>query len=174
MATSEGESTLIPPSMNGAGPTTLTAVAWAPSAAVCTIPATFPDDFEVRVFSNVGDRTLVAVVELISPGNKDRSDERLAFANKCANYLHQGVSVVIIDIVTERRGNLHNETMKMLESPEVARFGGEVALYSVAYRPVVRGERQEIDCWPVQLQIGQPLPTMPLRVDRRPVRAGRF
>ena len=54
--------------------------------------------------------------------------------------------------------------MKMLDSPEIAGFGGEVALYSVAYRPVLRQDRQEIDCWPVPLQIGQPLPIMPLRL----------
>jgi hypothetical protein len=158
VATTEGAPSREPSANGHAAPS------WEPAASVCTIPATFPDDFEVRVFANSGGRTLVAVVELISPGNKDRAAERRAFAGKCASYLHEGVSVVVIDIVTERRGNLHNETMDLLDAPAAARFGPEVRLYAVAYRPVLRQEREEIDCWPVELRLGEPLPTMPLRL----------
>ncbi len=49
-----------------------------------------------------------------------------AFAIKCASYLHQGVSLIIIDIITSRRANLHNEILALLPSARVrdARTGG--------------------------------------------------
>src|SRR5690349_17321078 len=65
--------------------------------------------FEIRVYSTTSSLALVAAIELIGPGNKDRSEERRAFAAKCAGYLYQGISLIIIDIVTNRRANLHNE-----------------------------------------------------------------
>jgi hypothetical protein len=52
------------------------------------MPGIFPDSFEVRVYSFSDGRTLVEAIELISPGNKDRREERRAFATKCASYLH--------------------------------------------------------------------------------------
>jgi hypothetical protein len=128
------------------------------------MPAVFPDTFEVRVFSTTGGLILVGAIELISPGNKDRPEERRAFATKCASYLHQGVSLVLIDIVTSRRANLHNEIMRVMEAADGMHLPAEVELYAVAYRPVVRQERAEIDWWPATCAVGAPLPTLPLRL----------
>ena len=55
----------------------------------------------------------MAAIELVSPGNKDRDGHRQAFAIKCASYLCQGISLIVIDIVTTRRANLHNEIMQV-------------------------------------------------------------
>src|ERR1700722_9747449 len=52
---------------------------WQPHAQAI-VPATFPDRFEVLVFRQFGGRQLVAAIELISPGNKDRNETREAFA----------------------------------------------------------------------------------------------
>jgi len=128
------------------------------------MPAVFPDSFEVRVFSTMGGRTLVGAIELVSPGNKDRPDERRAFATKCASYLHQGVSLIIMDIVTSRRSKMHNETMRLIQAAAEMELSAEAQPYSVAYRPVLRQERAEIDLWTATFSIGQPLPTMPLRL----------
>src|SRR3954467_9006932 len=68
---------------------------WAPPAADGVLPAVFPDTFEVRVLSTDTGPKLVAAIELVSPGNKDRPAERRAFATKCASYLYQGISVII-------------------------------------------------------------------------------
>jgi hypothetical protein len=35
-------------------------------------------------------------------------------------------------------------------------------LYSVAYRPIRRGGREEIDVWPMTLALGNALPVLPL------------
>ena len=40
----------------------------------------------------------------------------------------------------------------------------ETTLYAVAYRPVLREDKAEIDLWPTPLAVGQSLPTMPLRL----------
>ena len=137
---------------------------WAPPAPAHVVPATFPDTFEVRLFSTMAGLTLVAAIELISPGNKDRPEERQAFATKCASYLHQGVSLIIIDIVTSRRANLHNEIIQLLPSAGGSEMSAQAALYAVAYRPVLRREHAEIDIWPATFAVGDPLPELPLRL----------
>ena len=50
------------------------------------------------------------------PANKDRPSHRQAFALKCASYLHDNISVMIVDVVTERHGNLHAELLQLLDS----------------------------------------------------------
>jgi hypothetical protein len=135
---------------------------WTPPAADGALPAVFPDTFEVRVLCTDTGPKLVAAIELISPGDKDRPAERRAFATKCASYLSQGISVIIVDIVTNRRANLHNEILRLLEADELLQLPPESSLYAVAYRPLRRGKRDEIDVWRSPLALGQALPTLPL------------
>ncbi len=135
---------------------------WAPPAADGLLPAVFPDTFEVRVLATDTGPKLVAAIELISPGNKERPAERRAFATKCASYLSQGISVIIVDIVTNRRANLHNEILQVMEVADSLPFPPEASLYAVAYRPLRRGKGDEIDVWRSPLALGQALPTLPL------------
>ncbi len=163
VATYQDQAVIAPPGPNG--PTTATLPqTWAPPAPPHIIPATFSDAFEVRVFSTTGGLTLVGAIELVSPGNKDRAEERHAFAVMCASYLFQGVSVILIDIVTTRRANLHNETMRLVNAPAAVSLPAEIDLYAAAYRPVLREDRAEIEVWPVTCAQGSPLPMMPLRL----------
>jgi hypothetical protein len=148
---------------NGVPGNVQTLPTWAPPAAVYTLPTVFPDAFEVRVFSTVGGLTLVGAIELVSPANKDRPDERRAFAAKCASYLHQGVSLIVIDIVTSRKANLHNEVLHLVGANGQHEMTGD-DLYAVAYRPVVRQVRSEIDVWLAKFTVGDALPTLPLRL----------
>jgi hypothetical protein len=140
------------------------APAYAPPQPDRTIPATFPDTFEVRVFSTAEGLTLVAVIELVSPSNKDRPAERRAFATKCASYLAQGVSLIVVDIVTSRRANMHNEIMRLMEASADLDFPPEVHLYATAYRPVRRADQEQLDLWMKLLAVGAPLATLPLRL----------
>jgi hypothetical protein len=128
------------------------------------MPAVFPDTFEIRVFNTTSGLTLVAVIELVSPGNKDRPAERRAFTAKCASYLAQGVSLIVVDVVTNRRAHLHNELMHFMQADDDLHLDEEVNLSAVAYRPVTRGEHQEIELWMRPLALGDPLPTLPLRL----------
>ncbi len=135
---------------------------WTPPAADAAIPAVFPETFEVRILNTDSGPKHVAAIELISPGNKDRSAERIAFATKVASYLYQGISVIIVDIVTNRRANLHNEIMKLMEAADTFHLPPESTLYAVAYRPLRRTKGDEIDLWRSTLSLGGILPTLPL------------
>ena len=141
---------------------TLVAPAYAPPVPDRTIPAVFADSFEVRVFSTTAGLTLVGVIELVSPSNKDRPAERLAFATKCASYLAQGVSLIVMDVVTNRHANLHN--MRLMEAAPDLDFPPDVTLYAAAYRPARRNQQEEIDLWKRPLALGAALPTLPLRL----------
>ncbi len=135
---------------------------WAPPAPDGVLPSVIPDTFEVRVLCMDTGPKLVAAIELVSPGNKDRTAERRAFATKCASYLFQGISLIVVDIVTNRRANLHNEVLQLMGSGDSLQLAPEVALYAVAYRPLRRGDSDDVDVWRSPLALGQPLPTLPL------------
>jgi hypothetical protein len=136
--------------------------AYSPPAPALTIPSVLIEGVEVLVFSSEGGPTLVGAVELISPGNKDRLESRRAFAVKCASYLHQGIGLVIVDIVTSRTANLHGELLALLGHARVSGPAAGSGLYAGAYRPVRRNELDEMDIWPSDLAVGEPLPELPL------------
>jgi hypothetical protein len=146
------------------GATTATlAPSWAPPATTLILPAVFPDDIEVQVFSTVTGATLVGAIELVSPGNKDRVEARRAFAAKCVAYLTRGIGLIVVDIVTNRLANLHNELIGLLgHEEERYLLPSSAATYAVAYRPSRRSSGDQIELWPEALTLGQPLPVLPL------------
>jgi hypothetical protein len=134
---------------------------WSLGPPTLTIPmAILTDVVEVLLFANHGGPTLSAAIELVSPANKDRESQRDAFASKCAAYLQQGVGLLIVDVVTERNANLHDELVARFRAADVTPLAAE--LYTVAYRPVQREEITNLDTWIETLSVGHPLPTMPL------------
>jgi hypothetical protein len=145
------------------GVATLAAPTWAPPAPALELPATFPDQVEVLVFSTEGGPTLVGAIELVSPGNKDRADARRAFAIKCLAYLHQSIGLVMVDIVTTRRANLHDEMIALIPA-DAPSFPGDPPLYAAAYRPFRRKDAERIAVWPSVLAVGQELPALPFWV----------
>jgi hypothetical protein len=138
--------------------------AWAPPTPAAVMPGMFPDDFEIQVYSSAAGPVLVAAIELVSPANKDRDDTRRAFAAKCAAYLQRGIGLIVIDIVTARHANLHDELVTLLGHDARFAFPEPAPLYATAYRPVHRAGRNEIDLWREPLALGQALPTLPLAV----------
>ena len=137
---------------------------WSPPRPSVVVPVDFSDleSIEVKVFEDDGGGRLVAAVELVSPANKDRPSHRAEFAAKCAAYLQQEVSVLVVDIVTARRSNLHRPLMDLLQVGENAAAAVTADLYAVTYRIVTAGERTQLEAWPVALAIGESLPKMPL------------
>ena len=135
---------------------------WAPPVAALVMPAIFPDDLEVQVRDERDDARLVAVVELVSPRNKDRAESRRAFAAKCAAYLQRGIGLIVLDIVTGRQLNLHDELVQLLQPGEGYTMPAGSSQYAVSYRPLRHEGRNQIDVWPVPLAIGDTLPLLPL------------
>src|SRR5262245_26308207 len=147
---------------DGAGTATATRTVWTPAAAPLILPASFPPSCTVEVLASEGGRTLVAAIELVSPGNKDRESKRRLFAAKCATYLSRGIGLIVVDIVTSRQGNLHNELLDLMGLAVTLRMRPEQSLYAVAYRPLKVADGERIECWPVDLVVGQTMPTLPL------------
>jgi hypothetical protein len=140
----------------------LPAQLWTPPAPALSMPGVCPEAFEVLVFHDEGGARLVGAIELVSPGNKDRPDRRRAFGVKCASYLYQGIGVVLIDIVTSRQANLHNEIVQIMKNDARFLLPETVNLYAIAYRPVRRQQEDAIDFWPATLTLGETLSTLPL------------
>jgi hypothetical protein len=137
---------------------------WAPPQPIATAALDFqdPDIFEVQVLSEEGGPQLVAAIELASPANKDRPANRRSFAVKCASYLQSGISVIIVDVVTERSGNLHAELLDLLHL-SLSTPGQEVHdLYAAAYRSLAGPQGLRLETWPYRLALGAGLPTLPL------------
>lgn len=147
---------------NNGGTATLTRTVWTPTAPPRVFPAAFPEQFAVEIHATEGDRTLVGAIELVSPGNKDRASKRKLFAAKCATYLARGVGLVIVDAVTSRQGNLHNDLMHLLDLDATGHWPSSTSLYAVAYRPLRRDGVDCIETWPMSLVVGQELPRVPL------------
>lgn len=142
--------------------TTALAPAWAPPATSLRMPTVFPDDIEVQVFATSTGAALVGAIEIVSPGNKDRSETRRAFAAKCISYLTRGIGLLIVDIVTNRSANLHNEVVALLGHGEPFLLPPAAAIYAMAYRPSRQSSGDQIELWPKPLALGQPLPLLPL------------
>lgn len=150
------------PSPTNGATATIPRTVWTPTAAPMIFPAAFPPSAAVEILSTEGGRTLVAAIELVSPGNKDRSTKRRLFAAKCATYLSRGVGLVILDVVTSRQGNMHNELADLLQLDAAFRMPAGQSLYVVAYRPLRTGDAEQVETWPTPLAIGQSLPKVPL------------
>jgi hypothetical protein len=137
---------------------------WEPPSPTVTVPVDFThlDLFEVQVFFHEGGPRLVAAVELVSPANKDRAGNRQAFAIKCASLLQQGVSVIVVDVVTERHANLHAEVLRVLEQANGAVWQSPTNLYAVSYRTVGPKKQARLEMWTAVLTLGAPLPPVPL------------
>lgn len=140
----------------------MTVGSWSPPATDLVLPAVFSDEYEVQICREFGGIVLVGVVVLVSPGNKDRPEHRRAFAAKCSAYLQQGIGLVIVDIVTERSANLHDELIALMEQPADYKFSADASLYAAAYRPSRKPSGDQIELWLNPLVLGQALPTMPL------------
>jgi hypothetical protein len=141
---------------------------WIPPrpAVVAPVDLSGIDVCEVRIYDDEMARTLVAAVEIVSPANKDRRSHRRAFVAKCAAYLQQDVSVIIVDVVTSRRHNLYAALTEFLEVSSTDRTALASRLYAVACRTVWRRRRTQLEVWPARLRVGAPLPVLPLWLTR--------
>lgn len=150
---------------NGGGVATLP---WAPPAPTLTLEAEIPkqDEYEVLIYDETRGQTLVAAIEIVSPGNKDRPENRQAFVAKMAALLQQDVCVSIVDLVTVRQFNLYADLLALIgkTDPALGTTPPDVYAATVRYRYRPR-RRSRIDSWFYPLTSGQPLPTLPLWLD---------
>ena len=139
---------------------------WTATAPVVAVETDPPDEseYEVRIFDVERERPLVAAIELVSPANKDRPESCQAFVAKCAALLRKGIAVSLVDLVTIRRFNLYAQLMEFIGHPDQTMSNEEPPIYAASCRWVTRGTRARLEAWSHTLVVGQPLPTLPLRL----------
>jgi hypothetical protein len=137
---------------------------WAPPLPTLAVATDLPDvdEYEVRVYDTKAGRRLVAAVEIVSPANKDRPEHRRAFIAKCAALLLDNVCVAIVDLVTTRTANLYSDLIELLGVADPSLPEEPPPLYAVACRWNRKGNAWLLETWLHLLEIGRPLPTLPL------------
>lgn len=134
---------------------------WQPPVPTQTLPfQPISEVVEISIFNQETGPILAGAIELVSPANKDRPANRHSFVSKCETYLQQGLGLIIVDVVTVRSANLHNELLANIVTSEVPLM--ETSLYATAYQVIKHHQESSLDIWQQSLEVGQPLPIMPL------------
>jgi hypothetical protein len=130
----------------------------APEPDVEVAVATLEADTSVQVER---DGRLVAVVELVSPRNKDRPSAREQYAARYLSYLRGGVHLLLVDV---HRRPLGFSFPQLIATSLEHELPAPPAPSAVSYRvgpPAATGGRM-LAVWQHPLAIGEPLPRMPL------------
>jgi hypothetical protein len=69
---------------------------------------------------------------------------------------------MMVDVVTERRGNLHAELLELLKLAVATPAQAADDLYAAVYRPIIGADKSSADLWAETLAVGGELPTLPL------------
>jgi Protein of unknown function (DUF4058) len=122
------------------------------------------DVFEVEIYNIEEERTLVAVIEIVSPANKDRPEKRRAFLGKCGALLRKGVAVSIVDLVTIRQANLYAQLMAFIghSDPDLGPEPPPLYASSSRWTTNAEGTRARLEAWTSPMAVGQPLPPLPI------------
>ena len=137
-------------------------------APVLTFSPDFSDAFEIQILDTKKGKTLVAVIEIVSPSNKDRDESRVKLVRKCAGMVEIGIGVVLVDPVTNRLANLHNLLMAKLGAPARSQMA-DSPTYVSACRPKGDEEDRRLDVWCYRAPVGAPIPSVPLPLKDGPV-----
>ncbi len=149
---------------------------WGPEPAIETAPIA-TDVVEPDLHANVVFRLdpqravhidfhgqLIAAIELVSPRNKDRIDAKETYTNRYLGYLRLGVHLMLVDVLPRPRNFSFSDAITRglgLDVPPLP------APFAATYRvgevvPVNDDMGSLVDLWRRPLQVGQPLPTLPL------------
>ena len=119
------------------------------------------DDVRVEIFRDDGDPQLAAAIELVSPRNKDRPPRgrhsRPSAPNTCVMVAGWSWSMW-----SPQEGRIYTLIFWPRSGADPA-TANTALLSAISYQPVAPGHGEgQLLAWPVELQIGQSLPTVPL------------
>ncbi len=123
------------------------------------------------MFDREGGPTLAGAIELLSPSNKDRPANRDAFVTKCAAYIQQGIGLVVVDVVTDRHSDWHDELLKRLGWTGEMKLDADLS--AAAYRPVDHSGQASLDIWQERLRARAGSSYDAALAARQPLPAGR-
>lgn len=118
------------------------------------------EDLTVQVERN---GRLVAVVELVSPRNKDRPSARSYYGGRYTNYLRAGAHLLLVDVHRRPVGFGFSQLLAVALSEALPARPAPVA---VSYRvgPGLPFHGRTVAVWSGPLAVGEPLPPMTLAV----------
>ena len=76
--------------------------------------------------------------------------------------MRQGVSLVLVDVITERSANLYADLLDLIGHWDQSLGGKPPAVYAVACRWTPRAARGWLESWNREVKPGLPLPRLPL------------
>jgi Protein of unknown function (DUF4058) len=137
---------------------------YAPPNPTLTLEPQLPnqDVYEVRIYDSRRNRHLVAAIEIVSPSNKDRPENRATFVAKAATLLKNNICVSVVDVVSTYDFNLYAELMSFLHGVDPALGSEPPPLYAATLRMRYEDRRRMMDNRYHPLAIGQRLPTLPI------------
>jgi hypothetical protein len=138
--------------------------AWAPPEPTLAVDVDLSEqyEYEVLIYDQSRGRVLVAAVEIVSPANKDRPENRRAFVAKCAALLQKRVCVSLVDLVTTRQFNLYTDLLDLIGRTDPAFGPTPPPIYAATCRGRKVGQRPRIETWAYPLVVGGNLPTLPI------------
>jgi Protein of unknown function (DUF4058) len=111
----------------------------------------------IAVYSPFGD--VVAIIELVSPGNKNNKHAIRSFVEKTLDFLHQGVNILIIDLFPPSRRDpqgIHKVIWDELQE-ETFQLPPDKPLTLVAYSATI-----PMNAYVEPVAVGDTLPDMPV------------
>jgi hypothetical protein len=114
----------------------------------------------IAVYSPIGN--VVAIIELVSPGNKNSKHAIRAFIDKTLDFLHQGVNILIIDLFPPSRRDpqgIHKVIWDELQD-EAFELPSDKPLTMVAYSAAI-----PIKAYVEPIAVGDTLRDMPVFLD---------
>ena len=107
---------------------------------------------------------LIAAIELVSPRNKDRADAKETYAHRYLVYLRLGVHLLLVDVLPRPKGfsfsDLITTSLGLALPPLPPPFAAAYRVGEVV--PVGEDLGSLVGLWRRPLQVGQPLPALPL------------
>jgi len=140
-------------------PATLTALGEATFTAILTLPADYPF---VGVYSQRDANRLVAAIEVISPGNKDRLSAAQNFVNKAILLLQDGVHLMVIDVI---RDPAYAMRQALLRELGLKAQQEQTPLWAASYCALPEDDPHPhitVREWAEELRPGGTLPALPL------------
>ncbi len=139
----------------------------ATSTAVLPVPADLP---MVGIYSAYDTTRLVAVIEVVSPGNKDRPETVEGFVEKILFLLQEGVHVTVVDVIRLPRQSMRRPILRRLglNDSDI----DSTPLWACTYCSLPGSEPQphlKVQEWAYTVNANEPLPTLPLflRMDQQ-------
>jgi hypothetical protein len=144
-----------------------------PAKEMETDTALLEPDLEVSVSFRLDPQTavhidfhgqLVAALEIVSPRNKNRAEAKETYCNRYLGYLRLGVHLMLVDVLPRPKGFSFSDA---ITSSLTLALPPLPPPFAAAYRvgevvPVGNDLGSLVGLWRRPLQVGQPLPTLPL------------